>query len=109
MSQKSSVPQAVSFVSQVLKRDTQMLNITASSFAFDYARSGMRCVSASVVVGSNVRGLYDQCPWTPYQFFLELFRCPIGDPKITSAQVSDLPIPNKLELKASTGSGELGE
>jgi hypothetical protein len=80
----------------------QMLNITAASFVFDYAKAGMRCISASSIVDSNLRNLHEQCPWTPYRFFLELFRCPVGDPSITSAQVSDLPIPNKLELKASS-------
>jgi hypothetical protein len=34
--------------------------------------------------------LYDQCSWTAYRFFLEFFRCPIGDLTIKSANVDDL-------------------
>lgn len=86
---------------ELAKQCQQMLDITAASFVFDYASIGMRCISASSIVDSDLKDLYEQCPWTPYRFFLELFRCPIGDPKITSAQVSDLPIPNKVQLKAS--------
>jgi hypothetical protein len=79
----------------------KMLARTASSFVFDYAYTGMRCGAASAIIGSNNRYLHDQCVWTPYRFFLELFRCPIGDPSITSTKVEELPVPNKLFLSAS--------
>lgn len=45
--------------------------------------------------------LYHICNWTSYRFFLELFRCPIGDPKITSARVDDLPVPYALKISAT--------
>ena len=67
----------------------KMLSRTPASFVFDYALDGMRCGPASAIVGSNNKFLYDQCIWTPYRFFLELFRCPIGDPRITSAKVEE--------------------
>jgi hypothetical protein len=81
----------------------RMLAISPSSFVFDYAHGGMRCGPASVIASSNNRALYEQCVWTPYRFFLELFRCPIGDPRITSAKVDDLPVPNKLISAAERG------
>lgn len=83
----------------------KMLAITPASFVFDYAKIGMRCGAASAIVGSNNSELYAQCVWTPYRFFFELFRCPVGDPNITSARVQDLPVPNKLALRA-LGRGE---
>ncbi len=82
---------------------SDMLNITAASFVFNYTKVGMRCGSASAIVTSNNRNLHEQCVWTPYRFFFELFRCPIGDPKITSTKVDALPTPNKLHLSASRG------
>ena len=36
--------------------------------------------------------------------FLELFRCPIGDSRITSGSVAALPVPSIIHLKAE---GEL--
>jgi hypothetical protein len=69
----------------------RMLNVTPAAFVFNYSVYGMRCGAASRVVGArgpqSVRYL---CGWTPYRFFLEFFRCPIGDPKITSARVEEL-------------------
>jgi hypothetical protein len=70
----------------------QMLMITPAAFVFAYARGGMRCGSANLIAGAAARRVYDQCVWTPYRFFLELFRCPIGDKRITSAHVSELPV-----------------
>jgi hypothetical protein len=84
----------------------QMLSYTAASFVFDYAKYGMRCGAASAIATSNNRDLYEQCVWTPYRFFLELFRCPIGDPRIGSAKIRELPAPNKIEFMAE-GRGEL--
>jgi hypothetical protein len=85
---------------ELVDQCTKMLAITPSSFVFDYAYGGMRCGPASAIASSNNRELYEQCVWTPYRFFLELFRCPIGDPRITSAKVDDLPVPNKLVTAA---------
>jgi hypothetical protein len=82
----------------------KMLAVTPASFVFDYTSSGVRCASATKIAGSNNLDLYAACNWTSYRFFLELFRCPIGDPKITSAKAADLPVPIFLELK---GQGEI--
>jgi hypothetical protein len=87
---------------ELVSQCEDMLAISPSSFIFDYSTAGMRCSSASVVVLSDMRELHEQCPWTAYRFFLELFRSPIGDPKITSAKFAELPVPNKLRLKASS-------
>ncbi len=86
----------------------KMLGISPASYVFDYTKTEMRVGSASRIVGSRERKLYEQCPWTSYRFFWELFRCPIGDPGITSAVVDDLPVAevdetnvlNYVELKA---------
>lgn len=83
-----------------------MLHLTPAAFVFDYAKTDMRCASASKIVGSMNRDLYEACNWTSYRFFLELFRSPIGDPKLTSALVRDLPVPNILLIK---GSGDVAD
>lgn len=82
----------------------KMLSITPAAFVFNYSTHGMRCGSASKIFGSKNRDLYDACCWTSYRFFLELFRSPIGDPRLTSALVSDLPVPIVLKL---FGQGDL--
>jgi hypothetical protein len=79
----------------------KMLAVTPSAFVFDYARGSMRCASASRIAGTTNRVLYGECSWPSYRFFLELFRCPIGDPRLTSAFVRDLPVPTVLEVKAT--------
>ena len=38
---------------------------------------------------------------TSYRFFLELFRCTTGDPKITSAKFDDLQIPQGIAIKGT--------
>lgn len=78
----------------------KMLSITPAAFVFDYATKGMRCASATSVLGAPNVPLYETCVWTPYRFFLELFRCPIGDPRLTSALVEDLPAPTLVKLAA---------
>ena len=78
----------------------RMLTITPAAFVFDYTKSSMRCGAATRVGGSSRRDLYRMCGWTSYRFFLELFRCPIGDPRITSALVDELPASWGLEIKA---------
>jgi len=82
----------------------KMLAISSDSFVFDYTKSTMRCGAANRIVGSTSRELYDLCGWTAYRFFLEFFRCPVGDHRLTSAKVSDLPAPTKVYI---TGRGEL--
>jgi hypothetical protein len=71
----------------------QMLGITPCAFVFDYTKHALRCGSAIAIAGSTNRYLHSQCAWTSYRFFLEFFRCFIGDPRITGAEVSDLPAP----------------
>lgn len=78
----------------------KMLAISPASFVFDYSPHGMRVGSASRIAGTSNRRLYSLCGWTPYRFFLELFRCPIGDPELRSALVADLPLP-RLEITAN--------
>jgi len=67
-----------------------MLLHTAASFVFVYSTYGLRAASATAVAGSQSRDLNDQSPWTSYRFFLELFRCPIGDPYIVTPYPEDL-------------------
>lgn len=83
----------------------KMLDYTPASFVFAYDPRGLRAGSATKIAGTPDRAIYDQCSWTAYRFFLELFRCPVGDPRIISASVTDLPQP-KYELKMS-GRGDL--
>lgn len=90
----------------LLRQCRRMLNITPAAFIFDYAKGHMRAGSATRIAGSARLDLYHLCGWTSYRFFLELFRCPVGDPKITSAQVSTLPVPYGLQIFAS---GDLSE
>jgi hypothetical protein len=68
----------------------KMTRYSPASFVFGYDPRGLRAAAATKIAGSADRTLYDQCSWTAYRFFLELFRCPIGDPRITSANVADL-------------------
>ena len=81
-----------------------MLKWSAASFVFAYDLRGMRTGSATKISGAADKALYDQCSWTAYRFFLELFRCPIGDTEITSADVDQLPAKYELVLK---GKGNL--
>lgn len=82
----------------------RMLSITPAAFVFNYSLRGMRCGAATRIAGASRRDLYAVCGWTSYRFFLELFRCPIGDPRITSAAVEELPVPIGLVV---TATGEL--
>lgn len=82
----------------------KMLRWTAASFVFTYDSHGMRCGAATKIAGSADRNLYDQCSWTAYRFFFELFRCPIGDIDITSADVGELEMRYGLMIK---GEGNL--
>lgn len=81
----------------------KMLGYSSDSFVFAYDPAGMRCGSANRIVGATDRNIYDQCSWTAYRFFLELFRCPTGDRRITSARVKDLQPRHLIKL---TGKGD---
>jgi hypothetical protein len=82
----------------------KMLKTTPAAFVIDYGNGSARCGSASRIAGATSFNLYSLCGWTPYRFFLELFRSPVGDPRITSALVHDLPAEWGLKIRAS---GEL--
>lgn len=79
----------------------KMLAITPSAYVFDYAKKGMRVGAATRIRGATDRDLYRQCSWTPKRFFLELFRCPVGDQRLASAFVADLPVPTAIEIRAT--------
>ncbi|WP_080712489.1 hypothetical protein [Pseudomonas brassicacearum] len=82
----------------------KMLAVSPASFVFDYAKTGMRCASANRIFGSNTRELHSACNLTPYRFFLELFRCTIGDQKIDSAIVDKLNVPEGIHLTGTVES-----
>lgn len=82
----------------------KMLRRTPAAFVFDYAAEGMRCAAATKIAGSKSTDLYRECGWTSYRFFRELFRCPIGDPRITSDRVDRLPVSGGISL---SGEGDL--
>ncbi|WP_343503681.1 hypothetical protein [Alloyangia pacifica] len=84
----------------------KMLQVTPAAFVFDYTTGGVRCASATKIAGSRNRDLYAACNLTAYRFFLELFRCPLGDPRITSAKVANLPVPHVLMLE---GEGDISD
>lgn len=86
--------------SELIDQCDRMLTITPASYVFDYAKGRMRCGAATKLAGSTRRDLYRACGWTSYRFFLELFRCPVGDPRLTTALVSDLPVPIEVRIKA---------
>lgn len=81
----------------------KMLGYSSDSFVFAYDPAGMRCGSANRIVGATGRNVYDQCSWTAYRFFLEFFRCPTGDRRITGAKVKDLRPRHALKI---TGEGD---
>jgi hypothetical protein len=69
----------------------KMEAVTSSAWVANYTREDMRFTSAHVVEKSQERVLSNLTVWTSHRFFLELFRCPIGDPRIASAKFDDLP------------------
>ncbi|RWQ22120.1 hypothetical protein [Mesorhizobium sp.] len=78
----------------------RMLNHTAASFVINYTKSEMRIGPATRFSGTTNRKIHEQCTWTAYRFFLELFRCPVGDTRIHSEKVLDLPPPHIIYLQA---------
>ncbi len=83
---------------ELIAQCDKMLAVSPASFVFDYARDAMRCGSATRIAGTSTRALYASCNLTPYRFFLELFRCTIGDPRIQSSKFEDLQVPIALQL-----------
>jgi hypothetical protein len=84
---------------ELVAQCNRMLAITPAAFVFNYKNDGIRCGAATRVAGAKIvvsPGYL--CRWTSYRFFLELFRCPIGDPRITSAKVDELPVPFVLHI-----------
>lgn len=80
---------------ELIEQCNKMLRITPASFVCSYSEKGIRFGSATRVAGAtSVFSIPYLCGWSSYRFFLELFRCPIGDPKITSAHVGELPEPD---------------
>lgn len=86
---------------ELIEQCNKMLAVTPAAFVFDYALGQMRCASATKIAGSKNKVLFEACNMTPYRFFYDLFRCPIGDKNITSALYSDLKVPIVLSLAAT--------
>ncbi len=82
----------------------RMLQFTPAAFVFHYTKTGIACASATLVQGSADRNLNRVCHWSSHRFFLELFRCPIGDPRMTIAMVDDLRVLNAIKIE---GTGDL--
>lgn len=78
----------------------KMLMQTSSSYVFNYTKRGMKCGAANRVQGSRSRKLSDDCTVTPYRFFYEFFRSPIGDPRFSSGLVKEMPVPRILSFSA---------
>lgn len=78
----------------------KMLRFTPAAFVFHYTASGIGCASATLVQGSADRNLGRVCLWSSHRFFLELFRCPIGDPRMTIDMMDDLRVRNAIALEA---------
>jgi hypothetical protein len=90
---------------ELVNQCIKILAITPAAFVFNYGKDRIRCGAATRVAGAKVVVAPGYlCRWTSYRFFLELFRCPIGDPRITSANVDDLPVPFVLDIRIA---GEL--
>lgn len=97
----AGVPQGE--LNKLRKQCLDMLSHTPAAFVLNYAAGSIRCGPATRFAGTAIKDIHRQCTWTSYRFFLELFRCPVGDPRITSSQVAELPVPRVIHLK---GSGE---
>lgn len=76
----------------------KMLDRTSQAYVFTYAKGSMRCGPANRFTAAPNGHLYRRCSWTPYRFFLELFRCPVGDRAITSHEPEKLPEPRIIAL-----------
>lgn len=89
---------------KLVEQCNDMLKHTPAAFVFVYSNTGMRCGSASAIAGSHNRDLNDQSAWTSYRFFLELFRCPIGDPNIVTPYPEDLRVKTTVKMRAMSHS-----
>ena len=84
---------------RLVKQCELMLAYSPAAFVFNYTKSAIRAAPAIRISGSTNRTLHAECNMTAYGFFMQLFRCPIGDRKITSAQVQAL-LPAKTDESA---------
>jgi hypothetical protein len=91
---------------RLIEQCQKMLTTTPAAFVMDYGNGVARCGSASRIAGATSFNLFKMCGWTSYRFFLELFRSPIGDTRITSALVDELPAARLLGIRAH---GELSD
>lgn len=66
-----------------------MLSHTPAAYVLDYAKKSFRAAPALSIAGSQSRFLYKECNMTSYGFFLNLFKCPIGDRDMTTSFVKD--------------------
>jgi hypothetical protein len=78
-----------------------MLAVSSAAFVANYTKQEMRFGAATLIAGTQERDLSSACLWSAHRFFLELFRCPVGDPRITSAKFED------LQAVQIVGQGEL--
>jgi len=78
----------------------KMRRYSNASFVFNYSKNLMRCGSALGVESSTDIKLSQDLPVSSLDFFKKFFECTIGDPSLTSAHVSDLPVPYAVFLKA---------
>lgn len=62
-----------------------MINSSFAAYVFVYGTTGIRCGGAASFYDYSDQNIYGSCPWSSYQLFAELFRCPIGDPFIREA------------------------
>lgn len=86
---------------RLMEQCRKMVEITDEAYIFDYSEDAMRCGSAGHIAESLNRDLYAQCEMSAFDFFFDLFRCEIGDHRIRSTKVSELPVPTKVVITAS--------
>lgn len=104
--EKLTTAEHVGLVSQCKR----MLRITPAAFVFHYTKQGIFCGSATLVAGTTDKNLGRLCKWSSRRFFTELFRCPIGDPRVTIALAAVSPTaepPPVLHAIELEGKGDL--
>ncbi|SEG40496.1 hypothetical protein SAMN04488045_2681 [Thalassococcus halodurans] len=75
------------------KQCRDMIHRTFAAYVFVYATNGIRCGGAASFYDYSDQNIHDSCPWSSYQFFTELFRCPIGDPLLREANFAKVLAP----------------
>lgn len=93
------VPVPIQILS-LMKQCEKMTKITDEAYVFDYSENGMRCGRADDIAKSSDHDLYAHCELNAMEFFSELFRCNIGDHRIRSTQVIELPVLTKVVSSA---------